>query len=590
MPAQPGPRPVLDVVGRVRLPTLPGPRPLGRTSTRPTERRAPTGRLGSRDPGRAARRRDMHRPGPDRGPWRPSPDRYRDRSGPPGGRPRPPYGAPGAGPYTRRRRPRAGPSVRAAPVRPTPSRTADGPRRATPVLRRAAAVTGPPVAGRPVGAAGLAAPGPAGPRPARSRGRARGRPSPGRGGLRRRPAGASPAGRPAASRSPREAGAPRHAPADPDRRARGGLPDRAGRLRRPPGRGPGRRAARLRDHRRDPRTAAERGEAPFVLVLDSLEDPQNVGTLLRSAEAARVHGVLFPTRRQAPLTPAAVKASAGAVEHLLLAPVDDLAAALADLHGRGLRVAGSEADAPLTARQADLRGPLVIVVGSEGQGLGPAVRRRCDLLMRIPMRGFVGSLNAAVAGSILLFEAVAQRDPEGRAQPATPTPWPTPKRVPDRRARLEAGPDSSVPTRTRRRPKPQPPRPRPPARRQPRSRRNRRRRRPRPHRDAERPPPTPTHRHRPSSQRPPRRPRLARRQRHRPIPRSPSPRPNPPAPDSSDAICCPASHLPTGPNAEPEAEGLTRRWPRLTHHAGRPYHLPAPDRVICGMALPVAPT
>lgn len=191
--------------------------------------------------------------------------------------------------------------------------------------------------------------------------------------------------------------------------------------------------------------AAERGEAPFVLVLDSLEDPQNVGTLLRSAEAAGVHGVLFPTRRQAPLTPAAVKASAGAVEHLLLAPVGDLAAALADLHGRGLRVAGSEADAPLTARQADLRGPLVIVVGSEGQGLGPAVRRRCDLLMRIPMRGFVGSLNAAVAGSILLFEAVAQRDPEGRAQPATPTPWPTPKRTPDLRAGSDAGPDPVVP-------------------------------------------------------------------------------------------------------------------------------------------------
>jgi len=175
--------------------------------------------------------------------------------------------------------------------------------------------------------------------------------------------------------------------------------------------------------------AAERSEPPFILVLDSLEDPQNVGTLLRSAEAAGVHGVIFPTRRQAPLTPAAIKASAGAVEHLLLSPVDDLAGTLADLHGRGLRIAGSEADAPLTARQSDLRGPIAIVVGSEGQGLGPAVRRRCDLLMRIPMRGAVGSLNAAVAGSILLFEAVAQRDPEGRLKPSTiETPRPTPKR------------------------------------------------------------------------------------------------------------------------------------------------------------------
>ena len=161
----------------------------------------------------------------------------------------------------------------------------------------------------------------------------------------------------------------------------------------------------------------ERGEPPFVLVLDSLEDPQNLGTLLRSAEAAGVHGVLFPTRRQAPLTPSAIKASAGAVEHLLLCPVDDLAGALADLHARGLRVAGAEEDAPLTARQTDLRGPLALVVGSEGQGLGPAVRRRCDTFMRIPMRGAIGSLNAAVAGSILLFEAVAQRDPEGAGSP-----------------------------------------------------------------------------------------------------------------------------------------------------------------------------
>jgi 23S rRNA (guanosine2251-2'-O)-methyltransferase len=167
--------------------------------------------------------------------------------------------------------------------------------------------------------------------------------------------------------------------------------------------------------------AAERAEPPFVLVLDSLEDPQNVGTLLRSAEATGVHGVAFPSHRQAPLTPAAVKASAGAVEHLLLCPVDDLPAALADLHARGLRIAGAEADAPLTIREADLRGPLAIVVGSEGQGLGPAVRRRCDVLMRIPMRGAIGSLNASVAGSILLFEAVAQRGAARSVADAAPS-------------------------------------------------------------------------------------------------------------------------------------------------------------------------
>jgi 23S rRNA (guanosine2251-2'-O)-methyltransferase len=166
----------------------------------------------------------------------------------------------------------------------------------------------------------------------------------------------------------------------------------------------------------------ERAEPAFILVLDSLEDPQNVGTLLRSAEAAGVHGVIFPTRHQAPLTPSAVKASAGAVEHLLLCPVDDLPGALSDVHIRGVRVVGAEAGAPLTARQADFRGPLAIVVGSEGQGLSPAVRRRCDFVVRIPMRGVVGSLNAAVAGSVLLFEAVAQRDPAGTTEQLVPGP------------------------------------------------------------------------------------------------------------------------------------------------------------------------
>lgn len=184
--------------------------------------------------------------------------------------------------------------------------------------------------------------------------------------------------------------------------------------------------------------AIERGEPPLLLVLDSLEDPQNVGALLRSAEAAGVHGVIFPTRRQAPLSPSAVKASGGAIEHLLLSPVDDLAGTLADLHGRGLRILGADADAPLTARQSDLRGPIALVVGSEGQGLGPSVRRRCDSFVRIPMRGLIGSLNAAVAGSILLFEAVEQRlaaaatSDAGAPEPPSPSePTPSPDLHPE---------------------------------------------------------------------------------------------------------------------------------------------------------------
>jgi 23S rRNA (guanosine2251-2'-O)-methyltransferase len=171
--------------------------------------------------------------------------------------------------------------------------------------------------------------------------------------------------------------------------------------------------------------AIERQEPALVLALDSLEDPQNVGTLLRSAEAAGVHGVVFPTRRQAPLSPAAIKASAGATEHLLLAPVDDLPGTLADLHVRGLRIVGTDAGASLTYRDADLRGPLVLVVGSEGRGLAPPVRRRCDLLVRIPMRGHIESLNAAVAGSVLVFEAAAQRGlPERPAGDGSPVPAP----------------------------------------------------------------------------------------------------------------------------------------------------------------------
>jgi len=161
--------------------------------------------------------------------------------------------------------------------------------------------------------------------------------------------------------------------------------------------------------------ARERGEPPFLLVLDQLEDPQNLGTLLRTAEACGVHGVIFPSRRSAPLTPAAIKASAGATEHLLLAPVDDLGGTLADLSSNGLRLIGADESAALAYREADFRGPLALAVGNEARGLSRAVRRRLDGTVRLPMRGRIASLNAAVAGSVLLFEAAAQRGPSGAA-------------------------------------------------------------------------------------------------------------------------------------------------------------------------------
>jgi 23S rRNA (guanosine2251-2'-O)-methyltransferase len=178
--------------------------------------------------------------------------------------------------------------------------------------------------------------------------------------------------------------------------------------------------------RRPPATVDEildvarlRGQPAFVLILDSLEDPQNLGTLLRSAEATGVHGVIYPARRAVPLTPAAIKASAGATEHLLLAPVENLGSTIADLRGRGLRTIGADQEASLSYSQADLRGPLAIVVGSEGFGISGQLRRRMDQAVRIPMRGKVASLNAAVAGSVLLFAAAEQRG-EPASAPAQP--------------------------------------------------------------------------------------------------------------------------------------------------------------------------
>jgi 23S rRNA (guanosine2251-2'-O)-methyltransferase len=160
--------------------------------------------------------------------------------------------------------------------------------------------------------------------------------------------------------------------------------------------------------------AAADGQAPLILVLENLQDPTNFGTLLRSAEAAGVHGVIFPARASAPLSAAAVKASAGASEHLLLARVDSLGQALRDLQAAGLRLVAAEQDAPTGAWEADLDGALGVVVGSEGEGVSGATRRRVDLLVSFPMSGRVASLNAATAGALLLFEVVRQRSRAGR--------------------------------------------------------------------------------------------------------------------------------------------------------------------------------
>ena len=153
--------------------------------------------------------------------------------------------------------------------------------------------------------------------------------------------------------------------------------------------------------------------APLVLVLEHLQDPTNFGTLLRSAEAAGVDGVIFPERGAAPLSTAAVKASAGASEHLLIGRLPTIGEAIHELKTAGLRLAAADQDAPASAWETDLRGHLAIVVGSEGSGLSGATRRRCDVLVSFPMAGQVASLNASTAGALLLFEVVRQRSAGG---------------------------------------------------------------------------------------------------------------------------------------------------------------------------------
>jgi 23S rRNA (guanosine2251-2'-O)-methyltransferase len=155
--------------------------------------------------------------------------------------------------------------------------------------------------------------------------------------------------------------------------------------------------------------ARDEGREPLILVLEHLQDPTNFGTLLRSAEAAGVDGVLFPERGAAPLSPAAVKASAGASEHLRIGRLPTIGEAIHEVKAAGLRVIAADQDAPASAWDSDLAGPLAVVVGSEGSGLSGATRRRTDLLVSFPMAGRVASLNAATAGALLLFEIVRQR-------------------------------------------------------------------------------------------------------------------------------------------------------------------------------------
>jgi 23S rRNA (guanosine2251-2'-O)-methyltransferase len=149
---------------------------------------------------------------------------------------------------------------------------------------------------------------------------------------------------------------------------------------------------------------------PLLVALDGIEDPQNLGSICRTAECAGVDGVVIPERRAAEITPAVCKASAGAVEHLAVARVRNLADFLADAEAAGCWCRGAAAEAPRRYDAVDWRGGAVIVVGAEGRGLRPRVAAACDELVSIPLRGRTASLNAGAAAAVLVFAAVAARD------------------------------------------------------------------------------------------------------------------------------------------------------------------------------------
>jgi len=153
---------------------------------------------------------------------------------------------------------------------------------------------------------------------------------------------------------------------------------------------------------------------PLLLILDGMEDPRNLGALIRTALACGVWGVIIPKDRATGITPAVVKSSAGAVFHMPVVRVTNIAAALKEIKEKNIWVAGAAADAQTDLYQHDLTIPLAVVIGGEGRGVRPLVKRLCDFLVSIPMRGRINSLNASVAGAIILYECLRQRGAASR--------------------------------------------------------------------------------------------------------------------------------------------------------------------------------
>ncbi len=155
--------------------------------------------------------------------------------------------------------------------------------------------------------------------------------------------------------------------------------------------------------------AEERGEKPFVIVCDEISDPHNLGAIIRSAECAGAHGVIIPKRRSAGLTAIVDKSSAGAAEHMAIARVPNIPAAIKELKDRGLWVYGTAADGQSDLWHTDFTGSVALVIGSEGDGMGRLVRESCDFIVSLPMKGQVSSLNASAAAAIVMYEVLRQR-------------------------------------------------------------------------------------------------------------------------------------------------------------------------------------
>lgn len=156
-------------------------------------------------------------------------------------------------------------------------------------------------------------------------------------------------------------------------------------------------------------SAKQKNEAPFILILDGIEDPHNLGSIIRTAETAGIHGVIIPKRRAASVNATVSKSSAGAVEHVKIARVNNINETIKYLKEEGLWICGTDGDAKDYYYNQNLKGALAIVIGSEGFGMSRLVKENCDFLVKIPMKGKITSLNASVSAGIVVYEAVKQR-------------------------------------------------------------------------------------------------------------------------------------------------------------------------------------